>query len=156
MKYAQLLILALTTLLLSCGNQAESDSAEAPVETVVEKAVKVVKPKMEVTEASPKLMVVKFHADWCGSCKAIQPTLEEVATELDGQPVLFTTLDFTNDATVKQAGFMAAELGLSEAVNTNQGTGFLLVVDAESGEVKEKLTKTQSVEEMTAKISGLL
>lgn len=52
---------------------------------------------------SPDLLVVKFHADWCGSCIAMVPAFEDVQTKFDNENISFVKLDFTDSITqVKQ------------------------------------------------------
>lgn len=104
----------------------------------------------------PKLIVVKFHANWCGSCKALGPVLEDLTNKLDGKSVLFTQLDFTNNTSKHQTQLLASALGIKDVVEKNNGTGFLLVIDSKTKAVKAKLTKTQSVKEMANKITSFL
>ena len=104
----------------------------------------------------PELLIVKFHADWCGSCKAIGPALEDLANKLDGKAILFVELDFTNNSTKHQSNMLASALGIEEVVSTNNGTGFILVIDSKTKEVEAKLTKLQTTKEMGNKIVSLL
>ena len=37
---------------------------------------------------SNDVVLVDFYADWCGPCKALHPTLENVAEDFDGKAVI--------------------------------------------------------------------
>ncbi len=106
--------------------------------------------------AQPELLVVKFHADWCGSCKALGSVLTDLTNKLDGKPILFIQLDFTNNSVKHQSYLLASELGIEKIVKDNNGTGFLLVIDNKTKKIKVKLTKKQTVKEMANEINSLL
>ncbi|MBR5240837.1 MAG: thioredoxin [Muribaculaceae bacterium] len=38
--------------------------------------------------SSDKLVVVDLWAEWCGSCKGMLPTIEELATEYEGKAII--------------------------------------------------------------------
>lgn len=104
----------------------------------------------------PSLLAVKFHADWCGSCKTMGSVFEDLQGKLDGKAVAFVTLDKTNQSTKAQAQLMAGALGITKAYNDNKGTGFILILDANSKKVVAKLTKAQTFKQMVAEIDGNL
>ncbi|MCH7658454.1 MAG: hypothetical protein IIB05_09075 [Bacteroidetes bacterium] len=106
--------------------------------------------------SQPKLIALKFHADWCGSCKAMGPVFEDLSNKLDGKPVLFYKLDFTNNTTKHQSVMMASALGLDEALKENQGTGFILLIDPKSKKVLQKFTKDDGLKSIAGKINGYL
>jgi thiol-disulfide isomerase/thioredoxin len=70
----------------------------------------------------PELMVVKFHADWCGSCRTLGPVLTDLTNKLDGKPVLFVKLDFTNNTSKHQTKLLASSLGIEKIVAQNNST----------------------------------
>ena len=50
--------------------------------------------KTDVVEPSmSKLVVLDFHAEWCGPCKALAPMLEKVATEYADKGVVLKKVD---------------------------------------------------------------
>lgn len=104
----------------------------------------------------PELIAVKFHADWCGSCKAMGPAFSDLRNKLDGESVLFVELDFTNNTSKHQAMLLASALGIDEVVAQNKATGFILLLDRESKEVRDRFLKDKTVKEMAKSIQTLL
>jgi len=114
--------------------------------------------KSKTTSASKsagtsQLIAVKFHADYCKSCKAIAPTIEAVKKNFSAKNVQFVTLDFTTDDSKAAAAKLAKAHGLT-AIMDKHGpkTGFVLLVNAKSHEVLERLTKKQNAAEWTTSI----
>lgn len=104
----------------------------------------------QAMEKAPTLHAVTFYADWCNSCKILEPNIEKARTEygLDMQNVLFTTFDLSNDATKNQSALKAMSLGLDKIYAANKGkTGHMLIIDSEGNEIS-KLTKTSTPEEI--------
>lgn len=105
---------------------------------------------------TPKLYAVSFHADWCGSCKKIAPQLERARdqADLDNKDVLFVTLDLTDATTRHQSGLFASALGMGDFYKSNNGkTGFVLLVNAATGEHVGKITKEHDHKKISMLIS---
>jgi len=96
-----------------------------------------------------KVMAIKFHADWCGSCKAMGPVFEEMQAKFDQEPVLYIELDHTRQFDRRQSTYMAHSLGLDSVWEDNGGkTGFILLVDATTKTVLQRLTHEQGLKQM--------
>ena len=61
----------------------------------------------ETPTENAEVYAVKFHADWCGSCKAIGTTFEELEEKFDTLPVLYVTLDHTRQHNRTQSRYLA-------------------------------------------------
>ena len=107
-------------------------------------------------QGGPNLYVVKVHADWCGSCKALAPILDEVRQAVAAESVLFLTLDVTDAALTAQARLLAAALDIEEIFKANNKTGLVLLVDPEDDTLLEVLTRKNPAADMTARIKGHL
>ena len=105
-------------------------------------------------EGSPALYVVKVHADWCGSCKALSPVLEKVRESLADEPVLFLELDVTDEARTAQARLLTAALGIEDHLKANNKTGLVLLINPGDNALLETLTRKSSADEMVGKIKG--
>lgn len=109
---------------------------------------KVVKKKPSQPKFAARLIVVKRHADWCAASKVIGPMFNDLKNRFDGREVLFVDLDFTNNTSRYQSDLLATALGVDRSVKKHAGTGFILLVDAQTKQVVEKFTRRQSFEEM--------
>ncbi|MEM9595877.1 MAG: hypothetical protein AAGD06_16515, partial [Acidobacteriota bacterium] len=70
----------------------------------------------------------------------------------DGKSVLFVELDLTNGTTRNQAEYLASALGFADTYASNQGTGFVLLLDGKSRQQITKLTADQNIKAMGAEI----
>lgn len=106
-------------------------------------------PKAADVGAGAKIIAVKFHADWCGYCKAMGPVFEELQAKFDQEPVLYVELDQTRDFGRRQAAYHSRALGLGDVWQENAGkTGFILLIDATTHKVVQRLSYDQDLKQM--------
>jgi len=75
-----------------------------------------------------------------------------LAEKLKDQPVEFIKFDFTSDETKSENAKTAKELGLEEILAKNKGTGFVVLVDANTKKSVGTLTTKHSVSDMLAMV----
>lgn len=102
-----------------------------------------------------KLGAVLVYADWCGSCKVLDPKIEAVKSSQSFKNTAFITLDYTDknaDAFFK----MADQAGVTKAVQDHLGdtikTGQLLLVDMDDQKVVGVIKKDMTNADIAAAI----
>lgn len=133
----------LTSALISVLALTACSQAEAP------KTSAVTTPSVKTETAPVKKMATKtkavlVYADWCGSCKVLDPKIKRVQTMGPVPGLEYVTLDYT--AKDAKAFFAQAEAaGVGKAVRDYLGgtvkTGQLLLVDVNDKKVIGKVTK---------------
>ena len=111
------------------------------------------------TEAAdkPEVIGVLLYADWCGSCKTLEPKLDEVKPAFSGAPILFTQFDLTDDYTAEQSRLYAQWTGLDALFEAHEGrTGYVVLINAETHEELGRLTSDQSEDELREAIASVL
>lgn len=107
--------------------------------------------------ARPKLIGLLMYADWCQSCKVLEPNLNEVKREFQDKGVLFTRFDLTDEFTTEQSRIFASWIGFNKIFEENRGrTGYMLLVEPQSNKVVGKLLKTQTPGELRSAIETAL
>ena len=97
----------------------------------------------------PQVLAVRFHADWCGACKKLNGVIAELRRRTSDAPVLYLTLDLTDEMTRRQAEYLAGVVGLDQ-VWAAQGNkvGSIVFVDGASKRALSNITATDSIAEL--------
>ena len=112
--------------------------------------------KVSVEKAQAELLLIKVHADWCSSCKALEPRLKAISKTLEDEAILFVTLDYTDEKTSAQATMLASSLGIRDTIADHNSTGTVLLIDAKNTKLAGKFSTANTNEEIVDKIKSLL
>lgn len=83
---------------------------------------------------SGKPYVVKIHADWCGSCKALKSVWQRIEIDLRDQATI-VTLDVSDRVAYRESEATAERLGIREFFQEYRSrTGTVAVLDCKSHE----------------------
>lgn len=84
-------------------------------------------------------ILVKIHADWCGTCRKLNPTWDELKAR-HGDGVRYVILDVTSRDTLVEATAEAERLGILPVLNAYKArTGTIVIVDGRTKQVVEVL-----------------
>lgn len=109
----------------------------------------------EVEEES-RLVAVTFRSNWCGPCHVLEPKINAVKPHFNAQPVEFVTFDFSWG---QRRGLEQRALneGLEELYAQYKGrTGFMALVDRDTGDIFTMVTMRQSEDQIFEAIERAL
>jgi thiol-disulfide isomerase/thioredoxin len=87
-------------------------------------------------EESTTPMIVKIHADWCGTCAKLEPTIQELQKHVGGEARI-VILDVTDKAAVARSIAEAERLGIGAFFDRYKGTtGTVGVLDADGNPIR--------------------
>jgi thiol-disulfide isomerase/thioredoxin len=105
---------------------------------------------------APRLVAVQIHADWCARSPEVAPVFADLLTQYGNEPVLFVTLDITDDVHREQARLLSATLGIPQAFDEPFESGMIKLIDRENRTVLASITGREEVEELELRIAELL
>ena len=86
-------------------------------------------------------LVVVVRADWCPTCRRIEPTVTALQREYAGR-ASFLVLDVTDDAASARSTSAAAQAGVGEFFRNNNATGIVGVFTRQRKEVAQLAGET--------------
>ncbi|WP_270374600.1 TlpA family protein disulfide reductase [Marinicauda sp. Alg238-R41] len=88
----------------------------------------------------PRLVAATFRSDWCGPCRVLEPRLDRISADYRDAPIEFVTFDFTLGRRLGVED-LARQEGLTRLLDEEYGaTGFLLLIDRETGDRLARIT----------------
>ncbi len=104
----------------------------------------------------PKVYAVINTASWCPACQANSGRVEKeiVASYKGNSDVAFLVNNLTDDATKATSKTALESKGVYAAVSTIKGTGQIILVDAATKKVIERVSVKKSTEDIKAAING--
>lgn len=110
-------------------------------------------PKAAGPVGEPDVLALVFTAEWCAACKVLDPKLRAARTSLDEEAVRFVILDQTNADARREATASAREGGFADVYAAHEGkTGFVLLLDADSKEILDRITSSDSEAQIRQKV----
>ena len=92
------------------------------------------------SNTTPGLVAVQIHADWCARSPEVAPIFTELLTEYGNEPVLFVTLDITDDVRRGQAELLAESLGIPQAFDQPFESGMIKLIDRRNDTLLASIT----------------
>ncbi len=124
MRFSFILLAALAVLFTPAALQADSDTAST-----------------HLAEERPRLVAARFTAAWCSQCRILEPRLDDVWPAYEDANLERVRFDFTLPPRRGAMRQRAVEAGIEDLYSQHEGrTGFLVLLDRETGEVLEMIT----------------
>lgn len=156
-----ILALGVASVLALAGCQGETtskaDNAPSPQAASAHQSTSGSSATSNDKKTDARLGAVLIYADWCGSCKILDPKIKAIKAKNEFAKTEFITLDFTDKD--RKAFFKAArEAGVAMAVREQLGekvkTGQMFLIDLDDKKVVGVLKKDMSEAEMVTAINA--
>lgn len=158
MKFILKTTLAAAAFALAACSGADAPKIEAPaMKDIASKAAEMAP---DMAAMATKTKAVLIYADWCSSCKVLDPKIKAAQTALPGgkMPGLeFITLDYT-DKNADNFYAQAEAAGVMDAVKAHFDgtvkTGQLLLVDMDDQKVVGKVSKDDAAAQIMSALKN--
>lgn len=143
-----LLAISMFALLTACSGPAENSQ-----DKTASSAVSAPIPANSPLQADTRLAAVLVYADWCSSCKILDPKLQTAKTEgaIDGlQHLVLDYTDRDDEAFFASADAIGIGGAIRDQLKGSVTTGILLLVDVDDRKVVADLRKELSPAELRA------
>jgi thiol-disulfide isomerase/thioredoxin len=150
MKFEMKLAAVAASLVFAACSGADTPKIDAP-------AVKDISANQ--VQVATKTKAVLIYADWCGSCKVLDPKIQKVQAMGDMPGLEFVTLDYTDknaDDFYAQAKMAGVEEAVRAYLDGTIKTGQLLLVDMDDQKVLSKVTKTFDTSQMVSALQDAI
>ncbi|ABI65327.1 hypothetical protein Mmar10_1034 [Maricaulis maris MCS10] len=91
-------------------------------------------------ESEPRLVAAMFRSSWCSACRIIEPRVDDVREDYETAAIDWVKFDFTLGRRDSLREMAEAEGLLSIYDEAAGSTGFMLLIDRETGQVFEMVT----------------
>jgi thiol-disulfide isomerase/thioredoxin len=110
-------------------------------------------PAQAAPAPKPRVYAVVFQASWCANCKELAPKAGRVLPPFIGRGVAPVPLDMSDEAARRKSLAAADRLGLRRIADGNDGTGFIVLVDARRrtrlGRITANMTEAQMADALS-------
>lgn len=109
------------------------------------------------TTEEATVIAIRKSAQWCKVCESTKHSFDELKNQLKTDPVLFVTLDLTDEYSAKQAVYLSSVMGIPKTTADKAiGVGVLLIVDARTKQPISKTNLSQNVDQMMQAVKKAL
>jgi hypothetical protein len=111
--------------------------------------------KFDCKSETAKIAAINFHGDNCKESAGLDPKIKALNNKFDNK-VVFVQFDLTNENSKAKTRNLAVDQGLVNVLESNNGTGYVVLYDLKSKKVLAKLDNTLSIGDIEKTIKNYL